>query len=70
MGFAYDLQHFTPVRTSRNFFRLGSAFLEGEMAEPSLKMLREVRTGMLDAIVSNRLLVLFTTRSSLFLLLV
>ena len=23
-----------PVRTSRNFFRLGSAFLEGEMAEP------------------------------------
>ena len=33
-----------PVRTSRNFFRLGSAFLEGEMAEPSLKKLREVRT--------------------------
>ena len=35
-----------PVRTSRNFFRLGSAFLEGEMAEPSLKKLREVQTQM------------------------
>ena len=33
-----------PVRTSCNFFRLGSAFLEGEMTEPSLKKLREVRT--------------------------
>ena len=29
-----------PVRTSRNFFRLGSAFLEGEMTKPSLKKLR------------------------------
>ena len=33
-----------PDRTSHNFFRLGSAFLEGEIAEPSLKKLREVRT--------------------------
>ena len=33
-----------PVRTSRNFFRLGSAFLEGEMAKLSLKKLREVPT--------------------------
>ncbi len=29
-----------PVRTSRNFFRLGSAFLDVEMAKPSLKKLR------------------------------
>ena len=33
-----------PVRTSCNFFRLDSAFLEGEIAEASLKKLREVRT--------------------------
>ena len=33
-----------PDRTSHNFFRLGLAFLEGEIAEPSLKKLREVRT--------------------------
>ena len=33
-----------PLRTSRNFFRLGSAFLEGEVAELSLKKLRKVQT--------------------------
>ena len=44
-----DKIHITliPVRTSRNFFRLGSAFLEGEMAEPTLKKLREVQTQMM-----------------------
>ena len=32
------------VCTSRDFFKLGSAFFEGEMAELSLKKLREVQT--------------------------
>ena len=36
-----------PVRTCCNFFRLSSAFLEGEIADPSLKKLREVRTQLL-----------------------
>ena len=37
-------QSINRVCTSRNFFRLGSAFLEGEMTKPSLKKLREVQT--------------------------
>ena len=35
----HDISFIIPVHTSRNFFRLGLAFLEGEMAELSLKKL-------------------------------
>ena len=40
-----------PVRTSRNFFRLGSAFLEGEMAEPKKSCVKyELMIGMISRV--------------------